>query len=426
MNKVLYLTVTAPLGQVEAFLIPEMNGLVREEIDLTVIPVRPSGAVFHRDGAGLLRRCIITGLWSKEICLSVITWLVTSPFKVLGLLFLLLKSRKLINKVKNLLVFPKSLFIARMVKSLEINHIHAHWASTPSTCALIASALTGVPWSFTVHRWDIANDNLVAEKVSRSSFVRVISSRGGKQIVDIAGPEAGKKVFCCPMGVEMPDGIPGGNHGAGDRPLIASVGNLTALKGHRYLLEACRVLVDKGFDFKCLIVGDGPERNHLSSLAEGLGIKEYVIFSGALSHDRVLRLLSSGGVRLLVHPSVETLAGECEGVPVAVMEAMAHGVPVIVTDTGSVSDLVDTECGIKVPPGIPEDLAGAVDDLLREPARAQAMAMAAYRRVDKKFNLCKNIMLLLSRMEISTEGVCHGKGKGGESSHGDHRPDCSQ
>jgi len=82
MNKVLYLTVTAPLGQAEAFLLPEMNGLVREEIDLTVIPVRPSGAVFHRDGAGLLCRCIITGLWSKEICLSVIAWLATSPFKV--------------------------------------------------------------------------------------------------------------------------------------------------------------------------------------------------------------------------------------------------------------------------------------------------------------------------------------------------------
>jgi len=396
----MYLTVTAPLGRPEAFLIPEMNCLAGREVDLTIIPVRPAGLLEHRDGNGPFLKTIVTGPWSWAVWQSTLTWLFKAPLRVAGLLCLLLKGGNLPNKIKNLLVLPKSLFIAEKVQSLGINHIHAHWASTPSTCAMVASALTGVAWSFTAHRWDIKNNNLLLEKVRRCSFVRVISTHGLKQVIKMAGREAEKKVILSPLGVDVPPELPERNYSSRGKPIIAAVGSLTAVKGHRYLLQACRLLADEGMDFRCLIVGDGPERGSLSRLADRLKLDSMVIFAGALSHDRVLRVFRSGILSLLVHPSVETPDGEHEGVPVAVMEAMASGVPVVVTETGSVTELVDRETGVIVPPENPAVLAHAVRSLLNDPGRARALAEAARRKVAEKFELGTNVTVLLGMMDI--------------------------
>jgi len=400
VKKLMYLTVTAPLGQPEAFLIPEMNCLTEQGVDLTVIPIRPAGRIEHRDGEELLLRTIVAGLWSGEVWLSVLSWLVKAPLRVTGLLFLLLKGGSPANKIKNLLVFPKGLFIAGKVKSLGIDHIHAHWASTPSTCAMVASALTGVGWSFTAHRWDIRNNNLLREKLKRCSFMRVISGRGYKQVIEIAGPKAKEKVIICPLGVDVSPGLSRRPHSGRGKPLIAAIGTLTPVKGHRYLLQACRLLADRGIEFRCLVVGDGPERGSLTRLAERLKLGKIVNFTGALSHDRILRMLRSGIFRLLVHPSVETPGGDHEGVPVAVMEAMASGVPVIVTETGSITELVDRESGLLVPPENPVALAQAIMKLLDDPAGARAQAEAARRRIYEKFRLSTNVSFLMSRMGI--------------------------
>lgn len=400
MKKLLYLTVTAPLGSREAFLIPEMNSLVQQGADLTVVPVRPAPAPFHQDGAALLPRCVSTNLASRRVLLAALAWLGKTPLRILVLLWLLLSRGSLLNRLKNLAVFPKGLFIAALVKSLEIGHIHAHWASTPSTCALVASALTGVPWSFTVHRWDISNNNLIKEKVQACSFVRVISSWGRERLLAICGAKAAGKILHCPMGVELPAVSSQRPAGQGRIPLIISVGGLTPVKGHLYLLQACRLLAEEGLDFRCLIIGDGPERDRLTRLARQLGLKRRVIFAGALPHHRVLRLFGSGLVSLLAHPSVETPEGEHEGVPVAVMEAMACGVPVIVTESGSTGDLVDEECGLLVPPGDSEALARGIAVLLGDAARSASLAGAARKKIEAGFAQPKNASVLLARMKL--------------------------
>jgi len=401
-RKLMYLTVTAPLGRPEAFLIPEMNCLAERGVELTVIPVRPAGRLEHRDGDGPFLSTIVSGPWSLAVWRSALSWSLKAPLRVASLLCLLLKGGSLANKVKNLLLLPKGMFIAEKVQSLGINHIHAHWASTPSTCALVASTLTGVGWSFTAHRWDIKNNNLLPEKVSRCSFVRVVSSHGLKQVTKIAGRESGVRVILSPLGVEVNPEFPEKSCLGGSKPIIGAVGSLTAVKGHRYLLQACRLLADRGVDFRCLIVGDGPERGSLSRLADRLKLGGIVFFVGALTHDRVLRLLRSGILSLLVHPSVETPGGEHEGVPVAVMEAMAGGVPVIVTKTGSVPDLVDRDTGVIVPPENPAALARAIRSLLSDPDGSRSLAKAAHRRIRERFELNTNVNVLLDMMDMDT------------------------
>ncbi|MCG8400804.1 MAG: glycosyltransferase [Firmicutes bacterium] len=400
MKRLLYITVTAPLGGPEAFVIPEMRCLARKGIDLTVIPLRPAGPITHLDGRPLLSRTLATGPWSPQVWLAALTWLCRAPARVLGLLFLLLSRGRPGIRAKNLLVFPKALYIAAQAQRLRINHIHAHWASTPSTCAMVAAALAGVDWSFTAHRWDIGDDNLLAQKVSRSRFVRVISSLGYRRVAAVAGAGAHLKLALIPAGVALPEKMPPPRRPGGQPPVITAVGSLTPVKGHRYLLRACRLLVDMGVDFRCLIVGAGPERRKLAEMIVKLGLGEAVTLAGALPHHRVLAMLGAGAAGLLAHPSVETADGAHEGIPVAVMEAMAHGVPVVVTRTGGLPELVDDETGLVVPPADPGALARAIRELLADPVGAEARAVAARRRVSREFNLEKNVSRLLSRMEM--------------------------
>ena len=159
-------------------------------------------------------------------------------------------------------------------------------------------------------------------------------------------------------------------------------------------------MVDMGVDFRCLIVGAGPERRKLAEMIVKLGLGGAVTLAGALPHHRVLAILGAGAAGLLAHPSVETADGAHEGIPVAVMEAMARGVPVVVTRTGGLPELVDDETGLVVPPADPGALARAIRELLADPVGAEARAVAARYRVSREFNLEKNVSRLLSRMEM--------------------------
>ena len=401
MKRILYITVTAPLGQQEAFIIPEMNCLVRCGIELTIVPVRPARHVFHQDGSALLPLTLVTGLWSSRVWLTTLAWLARAPRQVLRLLLLLLGRGSLKNRLRNLLVFPKGLFIAEQVRALRVEHIHAHWASTPSTCAMVASVLTGVDWSFTAHRWDIRNNNLLAEKTASCCFARVISNIGYEQLLRLVGSSCADKVVLVPMGVEVPEKPANATATPGVgrwMPLIAAIGSLTPVKGHRHLIQACSLLAQDGVDFWCLIIGEGPERGVLSGMVDELDLGGKVILTGLIPHHRVLKMFVNGAVTLLVHPSVETPNGEHEGVPVAVMEAMAGGVPVVVARSGGLPDLVDEVTGIVVPPGDPGALARAVRELLKNPETALTRATAARCLVEKRFNLEQNVSLLLSKM----------------------------
>lgn len=400
MKRLLYITVTAPLGRAESFIIQEMNCLVRLGIELTIVPLRPAGQIFHRDGAALLPFSLVTGLGSVMVWLAALRWLFKAPRRVTGLLLLLLRRGSLKNRFKNVLVFPKALLIAEQVRLLKVEHIHAHWASTPSTCAMVASCLTGVGWSFTAHRWDIQNNNLLTEKTADCRFVRVISSLGHRQLLLTAGPDLAGKVFLVPMGVQVPGmaAVPAGPEGIKKTAMIAAVGSLTPVKGHRHLIRACALLARHGVDFRCLIIGAGTEKKALLGIVAELGLLNRVILTGALPHQRVLKILGSGAVDLLVHPSVETPDGEHEGVPVVLMEAMARGVPVIAARSGGIPDIVNEMTGVLVPPGDPWDLARAVKEALDDPQAARTKLPAARRLVEEKFNLKKNVLLLLNQM----------------------------
>ncbi len=119
--------------------------------------------------------------------------------------------------------------------------------------AMMASKSSGIPWSFTAHRWDIDDGNLIASKVGSASFARVISRAGLALLSQQAQERDRAKIHVIHMGVEVPEvsaplveKTPGA-----DRPSMICVGHLNEGKGHSLLLDAVAGLIAKGLATSC-------------------------------------------------------------------------------------------------------------------------------------------------------------------------------
>ena len=158
-----------------------------------------------------------------------------------------------------------------------------------------------------------------------------------------------------------------------DAPVIGCVARLVSVKGHQYLLEAARTVLNEVPNARFLIVGDGPLRAELEQMAEELGIQHRVVFTGFL-RDEIPSLYAS--MDLLAFPSTYEPFGNVS------MEAMSFKMPVVASDTGGIPEVVlDGETGLLVPPRDPDSLAKALLTLLKDKSLSQRMGAAGYKRV---------------------------------------------
>jgi glycosyltransferase involved in cell wall biosynthesis len=148
---------------------------------------------------------------------------------------------------------------------------------------------------------------------------------------------------------------------------------LVAVKGHRFLLQAWRILEDRGVTGELWLAGQGELRRELEALTDALGLRRSVKFLGVLSHRELLSLYQGSAVSVVVVPSIDMGHGYHEGIPVALVEAMSYGLPVVATKTGGTEELVLPEAGWLVPPEDPVALAGALQALLQDVSLREEM-----------------------------------------------------
>ncbi|HEX7186514.1 MAG TPA: glycosyltransferase, partial [Thermoanaerobaculia bacterium] len=173
---------------------------------------------------------------------------------------------------------------------------------------------------------------------------------------------------------------------ASDPPKILCVASLRPYKGVPVLLEACRRLLDEGMTFHCEIVGEGPLRPELERRIAGLGLAGAVSLLGALPQHEVTRRLGESAVFVL--PSIVAPDGQMEGIPVALMEAMAAGRPVVTSALSGIPELVeDGMSGVLVQPGDAPGIAAALKRLLEDPALRLRMGERGREKVDAEFRL---------------------------------------
>jgi glycosyltransferase involved in cell wall biosynthesis len=179
------------------------------------------------------------------------------------------------------------------------------------------------------------------------------------------------------------------------------VAALQPYKGLPVLIDACARLKAAGFRFRCDIVGDGRMRDSLAGSIAGAGLGDCVRLRGALRQDEVATLLQEATIFVL--PSVVARDGQMEGIPVALMEAMAAERPVIASAISGIPELVEHAVnGLLVEPGNPAALAEAIAGLLGDARRARVMGRRGRATVLRAFRLDRCTAALRQELDSGT------------------------
>jgi len=269
------------------------------------------------------------------------------------------------------------------VEAAGITHIHAHLASPPGNVAMFLGLLTGVPYSFTGHAADLYREPEAVDTKLRLAAGAVAISEYNLRHYRGVYPELQRSaVIHC--GVD-PEAFPFRARVESGRPLrVLAVGRAAEKKGYVHLLEALALISARGVPWTGDLVGDGPFLDGLRKRAKELKLDQLAM-PGALQQPRIRELLDRADVFVL--PCVKAVDGDIDGIPVALMEAMACGCPVISTRVSGIPELVvDGETGLLVDPADPEGLAEALSRIANEPELVTALSTAGRGHVASAFN----------------------------------------
>lgn len=277
----------------------------------------------------------------------------------------------------------------------HVDHVHAHFGTNPTEVAMLAHALGGPRWSFTVHgpeEFDKAQRIGLAEKIERSTFVAAVSSYGRSQLYRLLAPHHWPKVKVVPCGLD-PEFLAAPPRPSPAARRLVCVGRLSEAKGQLLLIDAARRLRDRGVYFELVLAGDGEMRAAVEAAIAGASLDPHVRITGWISSATVREEMLSA--RALVLPSF------AEGLPVVIMEAMALRRPVISTYVAGIPELLQPgEHGWVVPAGDTEALAEAMQACLDAPVDVLAsMGEAAHVRARARHDVDRAAEILVGLFE---------------------------
>lgn len=383
--RIVYVTQRLPFGPGETFVIPEIEAFLGRGHELLIVPRLSGEPVVHDDLGALLARTR-TLPRTFAVARAVARTLVGHPGRTMRAFWRLRHTRPRSRALSNAVATAQGIWLAEVARAWGADHIHAHWAHLTATLAMGASEASGIPWSFTAHRYDVVLNNLLAEKLRSASFGRFIALEMLGVARLLVGPKAIERAILLHMGVPLPP-TPAGDTPARAVPVVLCPARLAPVKGHAHLLDAAARLVARGMAFELWLAGDGPEDDAIRRRTVELGLGDRVRLLGMLPHAELLRLYSERRVDCVVLPSLDLGGGLHEGISVALIEAMAYGVPTIGTRTGGLPELLEGDAGILIPPADPDALAGALAQVLGSAALRAELARAGRRRIEEEFDV---------------------------------------
>jgi glycosyltransferase involved in cell wall biosynthesis len=368
----------------ETFILYEMLELTRLGMEIDVFPlIHQKGSVIHAEVESIAHKVHYPALFSLSTLRAHFFWFRKKPGIYLQTIL-----QALGKNLRSLKFFSRAIVVtilaaqaARQIEELGIQHIHAHSATHPTLMAYIVWRLTDVPYSFTAHSSDIYfNKTMLSEKIRRACFVVTISKYNVDFLKGISPDTPREKIHVIHCGIDpakfQMEPVRQVDHSFN----IICVGRLEKIKGHQYLIEACAQLKARKIDFHCYLVGDGELQSEVQKEIMRLDLVQHVELLGFQTHDKVINLL--GQVDVLVLPSLS------EGIPVAVMEGMASGLPVVATAVTGVPELVEHGVtGLLVPSRDSLALAEALTTMCQSPELRLQMGKAGRTKVLNEFNL---------------------------------------
>nr|WP_314872961.1 glycosyltransferase [uncultured Pseudomonas sp.] len=283
----------------------------------------------------------------------------------------------------HLIYLAEACRVLQWLQAFGAEHVHAHFGTNSTEVVMLAHALGGPRYSFTLHgpeEFDKPQFLHVDEKVRRAAFVAAVSSYGRSQLYRWVAHAHWDKVKVVHCGLEAAFHT-GPSVPVPAVPRLVCVGRLCEQKGQLLLLEAAQLLAAQGMPFELVLAGDGEMRAEIETLIARHGLQGQVRITGWISSAQVREELLAA--RALVLPSF------AEGLPVVIMEAMALRRPVLTTYVAGIPELVRPgENGWLFPAGAVQELAAAMADCLGQPDEVlQRMGDAAWQRVLERHDI---------------------------------------
>ena len=269
------------------------------------------------------------------------------------------------------------------------NLLHAHFSSGPAATARAVSRLTGIPFGFTAHAYDLFKEpvdyEFLKQKCRDAAFVRCISEFNRRYILENTGLD-GENFHTIPCGVDTnrfsPDSMK--RKEVRKEKVILTVASLIPPKGLSYLLDALSDPAVKRLGYRSIILGDGPMNDELVRKARDLGVD--VDFMGGVPNEEIGNFYRSSEIFVL--PCVTASDGHHDGLPVVLMEAMASGLPVISSDISGIPELIeDGVSGILVPEKDTAALSRSIYTLLTERGLREKFSVEGRKKVVEKFEI---------------------------------------
>jgi colanic acid/amylovoran biosynthesis glycosyltransferase len=278
--------------------------------------------------------------------------------------------------------------LAWLGKTRRWKHIHVHSCADGANIAMFAAALSDLTYSITLHGPTLAvygpNQR---QKWQHSKFALVISQQLFQFVNQNLAGALPAQVAVAPMGVNLEQikrHTPYKPLQPGETCKIFACGRLNRVKGHSYLISTIASLLQRGFQVHLQIAGEDEQggsgyHRELDRMIQERSLSAHVELLGAVSEARIRQGLEEA--------HIFALASLAEGIPVSVMEAMAMEMPVIVTDVGGNSELIDSGIdGILVQPENPDQMTNTIAQVIQDPEFACRLSQASRKKITEKFS----------------------------------------
>lgn len=364
-----------------SFIRREIRALERRGLQITRLAMRPHQGALS-DPADIEEHTATEHVLAKGMLAlggALLRMALASPSRLAAALGLAMQAGRAVpgGRLRHLVYLAEAAWLARRARMLGLDRLHAHFGTNSATVAMLAQALGGPPFSFTVHgpeEFDRPEAIALGMKLERADFAVAISSFGRSQLGRWVSASHWKRLHVVHCGIETghydaPTPLPE------SRPLrLVNIGRFAEQKGQILLIEAMAGAVRRGIDLHLTLVGDGPLRQPIEAAIAAHGLGRRVTLAGWLDEDGVRGAIDAS--HALVLPSF------AEGLPMVVMEAMAAARPVIATWVAGIPELMKHgRTGWLVPAGDAGALCDAICELsVAEPEQLAKMGRAGRAR----------------------------------------------
>jgi glycosyltransferase involved in cell wall biosynthesis len=290
--------------------------------------------------------------------------------------------------------FAEAIILAQELKRRGVRHLHSHFSNAGGDVGMLASRFLGISWSVTLHGsadFDAPTRSLLAEKIAAAQFTACVSHFGRALAMRLGAPVDWDKLVVVRCGVDLTRLPMRQERVRPTRSRILSIGRLSPEKGFLGLVDAFAMVVARGTDCELRILGEGDERQRIEARIAEHGLQDRCWLPGAASEQQVQAELQDA--------DVFAMSSFMEGLPVALMEAMAIGVPVVAPRVAGIPELIEHgSTGLLFTPAVWTDLATCLHRMLTDTSAAQQMAGAGRRVVESEFDVRVAVVPLIEAL----------------------------